>query len=392
MAESEKLSPEMLQDLLISTLERGLTLNGGPRYRLTSEALKILMDRSTQTIRQTKSAPVVSKDEIEETDEPVYPYPQKIIKPEGFPLLADDSLDFIQHEANVKIVKRTGYRILEIFAELELCNGVIYFTGDSPAAEVRKRLAADISYDSYAKSLGSMEKNGYVSVDFDRKVIVLTPAGEKRIALLKTYHSYLKDPKEKPIRATTGLRIIEHVMFMSGIYFDETTAESSLPLYSDWIAHPNNTQGIIPDIARALDITEDTATRRIYELRKNKKYLEAIIRKDGSILKDTLTNLRLTREGLKFALRAMHELRELEEVIGEDEAAEADKLLGECRELASISGNYHVKSYLNQRYADMQFFELSRTGFDAEIGRLRELKSQIENNDVPAKDFLEATA
>ncbi|HET9098296.1 MAG TPA: hypothetical protein VFN51_01635 [Candidatus Saccharimonadales bacterium] len=373
-----QLGEKEVKELLHKLVSEGFCSNGSTRYRLTTEGVRVLV-RDTQKSKPVKEKTVQPELESLATDD-AKEQNDLFIKPLDLPRLPNGDLDLVQIEADRKTASRFGYRCLEILAELELSGGVITAPPGRLSNAIRILADADVGSDSYKKSFDKLQNKGFIDINADGSTLRLTADGEKIIALLKSHSEELKEEAPQRIWASTSFHIIELVLRETGLALEPNTKPEDLPDSTDWLLARNSTISLIPRIALALDLSEDTAVRRLFDMRKTKGYVEVMEMHHAENDRPTITNIRVLRKGLEFALMAQQMLRKREQVLDEIEVEEVQELIDGCLHLAECLGETKLYDQLKRKYAHKSMFELTNYEFTKERASLETLFENLRRD------------
>lgn len=384
VAEGNQIAPEGVNELLHELVEEGYCQNGSTRYRLTPKAVELLIKDGRQGQTATSAELVASEPLPQSETDNNGDGEASIIRPLALPRLnhklSSGWLDEEQHSVNKSTAHSFGYRSLEILAELELADGTITVSNGRLANEIRLRAESDVGSDSYIKAIESLQRKGLASISEDGDHLSLTPSGYELIALLKTYPDELREEAGQRIWASTSLQIIELVMRETGVVLDVDMNAKDLPERTDWLLPRNNANSLFSRLAQALNMSEDAVTRRLYDMRKTKGYVETEILDRDEKEREIITNIRVLRKGLEYALTAQKELRAREQVLDETEVEEAQELIDGCYHLAESLGESKLVEQLKQRYDMKSLFELTEDEFTQERASLETLFEDLRRD------------
>jgi hypothetical protein len=370
LSEESCLDDEKLDKIIHDLIDAGYAQNGSSRLRLTPEALEFLINNGSSTSPEDPEQSDFKPEPSFEADDLSVKTESTLIKPSELPRLPNGrDLDSEQHKANKNTVNKMGLRMIEVLAELELADGSITASKNRLGHEIKARTETEVAGGTYKKAYMSLQCMDLISLSEDNKEIRLTSKGREMISLIKAYPDHIRLENGPRIEATTGLHVLELVIRDTGLLLNPNMATSELPDSTDWWLPRGSSRSIIPRISRALNLSEDSATRRIYSLSKEK---------DG----DTITNIKVNRSGLEHALLVQQELRIKENILDEEEVEEAEEFLQGCLQLAQSLGRTDLRDSLKSQYDNKSLFELSAADFVAEKDRLKSLFDSLRQDYV----------
>lgn len=342
-----RLKPKELQAIIDNAVANGLAQTHDTGIALTANALEILEDKKQTTWPQNSVQDVI--------DEYVSIAP------------VEDLPDELKKHAERKV----GYRHLEVLSVLEIKNG--YISSKHPWSEVRKQIGPDAAApDSYKKAGEILVEKGLVGlseVDENKmQTLSLTEDGKTIIGYLKTHTELVETqvPQEK-LSIGTGYKILELI------------AERTDYTPGKWIYAENGSEPVTPSLSGALGISEDALARRMYELRQVKGYIEAEVTK-GLSSAGTITNLRITEEGLDYINRTRATVYGKEDLIDEDAAWDLDTMTQTCVELATSLGEGELVEELHKKRDAKHVFEMSSREFSREYKSTEKLLDRLRND------------
>jgi ribosomal protein S19E (S16A) len=364
---------DQIRALASILIEAALATNGGFRYEVSEAGI----DWLTEVVQPTKP-PKESVVEVPE-DTSAQRKPLKI-KPASVPAdisdLPEDDPLVMNDKKNRKQVKAVSYHGREVFQALERAGGIIEPTGRrrSVTGEIKRLSDSTADIGVYWASIRQFEKAGWIKLE--NNIMTLTPKGRKIIALIKAYPDIVKEPEDKEIAAPTRTKIMEFILGETGAVFEPTTTaevvENNLDDYCRWLRDPAPSTSLAAYMSSHLGLTEDVCQHRLIRL-IDKAFVEvatSISYDDG--FREIVTNVKLTRAGVLYALRTYHAMREAESVIDEAEVESVENLRDECVALAAELGYSDQLERLTRKPTDPSLFELTQEQF-------REVKREFEN-------------
>lgn len=369
-----QIGAEEVSEVLHALVSKGLCLNGSTRYRLTSEGLKLLISDSRKDKFVQPELKTASENTIQTSQDSLS------IKPLDLPNLPNGELDETQINADKKIIRSFGRRALEVLAELEQAGGIITDSQGYLAGTIRNLTGADVGNDSYAHSLADLKEKGLVDISANGAVLTLTNEGEAMIALMKSHPDDLKEEAQQSLKVSTSLQIIELIMHETGVALETDAKLENLPDSTDWLLPLNSILPLIPRIAQALNKSEEAIVRRIYDMKKVKGYIETEGVGDNENNLHAVTNIRILRKGLEYALMSQQKQREREQVLDESEVEEAQELIDGCLHLTEALNETQLHEQLKEQFDNKSLFELTSSEFIEEKSRLEALFEALRRN------------
>ena len=188
------------------------------------------------------------------------------------------------------------------------------------------------------------------------KIIKLTELGKEYVAQIKNLS--LLDELEPPtehLSYGTSFTILEYILDNSS-FTDENGVR--------WLRAPNAQEPLANFFANELGLSYDAFTRRVYELRTQKKRL---VEEKAQIGKnEQLSNLGVTPEGIAWMERVKERV-EGQKPYSDEELEEVISMTQTAIELASSTGFTTLEEGLREKYEIMWLLNLNKIQFEEHV-------------------------
>lgn len=232
---------------------------------------------------------------------------------------------------------------------------------------------------TYVKTLQTLENQNLVCSD-SAGSLKLNTSGRRLIELIKQYPDEIREPPAEKISDGTSLRILDFLLEKTGLEI-EIMASRELPEHSTWFRDSETNTDLALLIAAELKISMDASLKRLYDLREGRGYLEIESGTYGS-RPSQIHAIRITKEGVLYALRMRAALRERENMIDDHELEEAAELHEACLRFAKELKLHDTVNNLMTRYDTKTIFEYSKNTFKSELSYLKKLYGTLRRDYV----------
>lgn len=337
--EFEKTVEKALEEKLIVWCDDHYELTEHSHSCLIKYTLKLAYTTNGSHNKKERTATPKSPVEITPPDKVIKPYIGKI----------DDE--------RKESLDNLGYRTVQFLAELEFANGEI--TAKNPFLALWRRTGDRlVDATSFTKISVRMAKAGVITIDEANgsKTVRLTSLGEEYIAQLKSLPGVIENLTLWPekLQPGTSFQIVDYI-------YENTNFVDSNGVH--WLNPLGGDQPVIKTLAQAMNMTTDSVTRRLYELRINKCYLTQEKHYSRGGIKE-ITNLGVTPEGIAYRRRVIEKVRDKSKMHDDELLEEIMEMTLTAIELAEAVKEKSLAEKLRKMYDVSWLIELDSVAIE----------------------------